>query len=491
MPKGENRPSVLLTPEENDLVFSLIGAKCQSLATAVVQLFTTEGPDHSEWKKKDTGVLCLIKDNSKRSYFFRIYCLYRRSLIWEHEVYLQIEYKNPRPYLHTFEAEEYMTAFNFANEMEATVLRNILLEKIELRKQRRQVRNNRSMMVPRNNSTVHESSSRYNGAPPPPPLTTTTATTNTKTNTLNSLKGSGRKPKARKLTKADIGMPKDFKHVSHVGWDANKGFDVDLPEEKLRWFFDKAGVSETQLNDQETRMFIYDFIIKNGGADAVNEDLTDEPPPPYSESRSPAPPVPARAPHPPAPPSRAPPPPPARSVPPPPPPPATLAPRNPPPPRPTQPPAPAPPSMPPPPPPPSLAPPPPPPPPAPPAPPPPSSEDRSELPAANSDPRAALMASIRSGNKNLRPVDSVSKSSASTDDSRNNLLSEIRQGITLKSVRRESVTAGDEKTTNNVENASGLAGALARALKERARAIHSSDDEDDTDNTTSDGEWDF
>lgn len=58
---------------------------------------------------------------------------------------------------------------------------------------------------------------------------------------------------------------------------------MDLPEEKLRWFFDKAGVSETQLNDQETRMFIYDFIIKNGGADAVNEDLTDEPPPPYCE----------------------------------------------------------------------------------------------------------------------------------------------------------------------------------------------------------------
>lgn len=31
-----------------------------------------------------------------------------------------------------------MTAFNFANEDEAKVLRNILIEKIELRKQRRE-----------------------------------------------------------------------------------------------------------------------------------------------------------------------------------------------------------------------------------------------------------------------------------------------------------------------------------------------------------------
>ncbi|VVC96050.1 unnamed protein product, partial [Leptidea sinapis] len=138
MPRGENKPSILLTREENEQVFSLIGPKCLSLATSVVQLFTTEGPGHTEWKKKDTGVLCLIKDNSKRSYFFRIYCLYRRAMIWEHEVYMQIDYRSPRPYLHTFEAEEYMTALNFASEDEAMKLRNILIDKIETRKHRRE-----------------------------------------------------------------------------------------------------------------------------------------------------------------------------------------------------------------------------------------------------------------------------------------------------------------------------------------------------------------
>ncbi|KPJ17824.1 Neural Wiskott-Aldrich syndrome protein [Papilio machaon] len=232
MPRGEHRPSTLLSRDENEQVFSLIGPKCQSLATAVVQLFTTEGPAHSEWKKKDTGVLCLIKDNGRRSYFFRIYCLYRKAMIWEHEVYLQIEYKSPRPYLHTFEAEDYMTAFNFANEDEAKILRDTLIEKIELRKQRRQGGN-------------------Y---------------------TLKS-----KKPKGRKLTKADIGSPKDFQHISHVGWDANKGFDVDLPEEEMRSFFSKAGISETQLQDHDTMEFVYDFINSHGGINAVKDDLHDAP----------------------------------------------------------------------------------------------------------------------------------------------------------------------------------------------------------------------
>ncbi|XP_052737393.1 actin nucleation-promoting factor WASL isoform X1 [Bicyclus anynana] len=508
MPRGENRPSVLLSRDENDQVFSLIGPKCQSLATAVVQLFTTEGPGHSEWKKKDTGVLCLIKDNSKRSYFFRIYCLYRKTMIWEHEVYLQIEYKSPRPYLHTFEAEDYMTAFNFANEDEAKVLRDTLNEKIKLRKQRREERRQRSMLSARANSVSSHSSSvsstpRLNGVTPPPPPPAAPAPAPAppalanKTNTLSNytLKSSSKKPKARKLTKADIGMPLDFKHVSHVGWDENKGFDVDLPEEEMRSFFSKAGITEVQLKDHATRQFIYDFINKNGGMDAVKEELHDAPkanesprgamPPP-----PPAPPVPSRAPHPPAPPSRAPPPPPARAVPPPPPPPVTLhTPRNPPPPRPHQPPASAPPSVPPPPPPSSAPPPPPPPPPlAPCAPPPPPAPPMPADTAVPQDARSALMESIRGGNKNLKHVEVGSKTSLN-DDSRSNLMSEIRQGFNLKAVRRSDSKTENEKSSSGSEP-SGLAGALARALEERKRAIHSSDSEDSTEDSTSDGEWD-
>lgn len=37
-----------------------------------------------------------------------------------------------------------------------------------------------------------------------------------------------KKDKGKKISKADIGNPKDFRHISHVGWDADKGFEYDL-----------------------------------------------------------------------------------------------------------------------------------------------------------------------------------------------------------------------------------------------------------------------
>lgn len=53
----------------------------------------------------------------------------------------------------------------------------------------------------------------------------------------------------------------------------------NLPEEEMRSFFYKAGISETQLQDQETRKFIYDFIHTHGGYDAVKEELHEIKPP--------------------------------------------------------------------------------------------------------------------------------------------------------------------------------------------------------------------
>lgn len=50
-----------------------------------------------------------------------------------------------------------------------------------------------------------------------------------------------RKDGKKRLTKADIGTPQNFKHISHVGWDPNKGFDVAIFEDpQLKEFFLKV-----------------------------------------------------------------------------------------------------------------------------------------------------------------------------------------------------------------------------------------------------------
>ena len=43
----------------------------QSKATAVVQLYQAH-PDRNNWSKFRTGVICFVKDNVKKSYYFRL-----------------------------------------------------------------------------------------------------------------------------------------------------------------------------------------------------------------------------------------------------------------------------------------------------------------------------------------------------------------------------------------------------------------------------------
>lgn len=95
----------------------------QCLAAGVIQLYLTEPPLHKEWIKKTTGIITLIRDNPRRSFFLRLYCLQRKAMLWEHEVYNAMDYKAPMSYFHTFEAEDCMTAFNFASETDAVTLR--------------------------------------------------------------------------------------------------------------------------------------------------------------------------------------------------------------------------------------------------------------------------------------------------------------------------------------------------------------------------------
>lgn len=93
--------------------------------------------------------------------------------------------------------------------------------------------------------------------------------------------GRDKKRSNRKLTKADISMPTDFKHIVHVGWSAQRGYDLNNEEvSTLNAFLEKAGVSEQQLNDRDTRAYIYDFIQSHNVLDSVKSEKEQRDPPP-------------------------------------------------------------------------------------------------------------------------------------------------------------------------------------------------------------------
>ena len=474
MVSDSHRYSSLLSAEENGQVIQLLGDRCQPLVTTVVQVFQTGAPDHGSWRKRDAGVLVLVKDNSRRSYFFRLYCLSRRQLVWEHEVYSNMEYNTPKPYFHMFEAEDCVTAFNFADDREANAMNSVLKENMAARQRRRQERKRLASQNPisGNNLTSQHSVST-------PQLSNGSITTSTSYKTPKG-KDKRRQAEKKKFTKADIGLPQDFRHVSHVGWNPNTGFDIDEVEgSTLKQFFSKAGVSEHQLQDKDTRDFIYQFINTHGGIDQVKKEVQtpDVPPPPVPARTTPTNASIRTAPPPPPPPSRT---------------------QLPPPPPPSQTPAVAPTPGPPPPPPlrtlpqrqdstrgTSTPPPPPPPPPmqtvaaavvpAPPPPPPPAGISSAAPPApvvpvvpATPDLRSALMDAIRSG-KALKPVTQEERTrNGTTGDSRAELMDQIRQGKELK-----AVVPAPRPLPSNSTPSDSLAGALARALADRSRAIHS------------------
>ena len=307
----------------------------------------------------------------------------------------------------------------------------------------------------------------------------------------------GKKKKKGKLRKEDISLPTNFQHISHVGWDPNKGFDLENVDPKLKQFFSKAGVSERELQDKDTRDFIYDFIDKHGGIEAAllevdKKNNAPAPPPRQSSMARPPPPSKIQA----TPPNQATAEAPRRShhqAPPPPPPPPSN--KNAAPPAPVTAPAPTPPAPPPP---------PPPPPPAPPAPtdaiprapalPPPAPTFTKPAPAAPPPPpllppvddtRHNLMEEIRKGAGGLRHVTETEKVRP-TMDSRDELMDQIRSGVTLKKVELDNKSEGNSST----EMPSGIAGMLQKALRDRTTALclSSSDEENDADDD--DDEWD-
>lgn len=300
----QNVPSTLLQDHENQRLFEMLGRKCWTLATAVVQLYLALPPGAEHWTKEHCGAVCFVKDNPQKSYFIRLYGLQAGQLLWEQELYSQLVYSTPTPYFHTFAGDDCQAGLNFADEGEAQAFRALVQEKIQKRNQR-QSGDRRQLPPPpapaneerRGPPPLPPHPGGDQGGPAAGPLSLGLVTVDIQNPDITSSRyrglpapGPGPADKKRsgkkKISKADIGAPSGFKHVSHVGWDPQNGFDVNNLDPDLRSLFSRAGISEAQLTDAETSKLIYDFIEDQGGLEAVRQEMRRQeplpPPPPPS-----------------------------------------------------------------------------------------------------------------------------------------------------------------------------------------------------------------
>ncbi|XP_051547031.1 actin nucleation-promoting factor WASL-like isoform X2 [Myxocyprinus asiaticus] len=491
-----NTGSLLLTPQENEALFNHMGRKCTSLSSAVVQVY---GADRSSsWVKRCCGVACLVKDNLQRSYFIRVCDIKEGKTLFEQEIYNNFTINSSRPYFITFAGDSCQIGLNFANEEEAKRFRSATSDLLGKRQRKTGQSGPTGPALPMatvdiknpeiSNQRFHNNSQMNN--------------INLHSNFNKKDKAKGKNSKKKKISKAEIGTPSNFRHIGHVGWDPNTGFDLNNLDPELKNLFDMCGISEDELKDKETSKVIYDFIEKKGGVEAVKNEFRRQappppsrggpppsrggPPPPHSSGPPPLPPSRGRGAPPPPPPSRAPntaPPPPPPSRPgigaPPPPPSRGPVPAPPPPPQPAvfSPPAPPPPSM-------GGAPPPPPPPPGPPPPAPPPLPDVDSGESLGG--KSALLDQIREGTQ-LKKVDQNNRPPVSGGGGRGALLDQIRGGIQLKNVSDNA-----DSTTPTPTPSAGIVGALMEVMQKRSKAIHSSDEDedDDVEDFEDEDEWD-
>ncbi|XP_071401200.1 actin nucleation-promoting factor WASL-like, partial [Centroberyx affinis] len=115
--RAANAGSLLLTPQENDCLFSYLGRKCVTLCSAVVQVY---GSDRScSWVKRCCGVACLIKDNPQRSYYIRVFDIKEGKTMFEQELYNNFSISSSRSYFIAFAGDTCQIGLNFASEEEA------------------------------------------------------------------------------------------------------------------------------------------------------------------------------------------------------------------------------------------------------------------------------------------------------------------------------------------------------------------------------------
>ncbi|KAF9944600.1 hypothetical protein BGZ70_004498, partial [Mortierella alpina] len=228
-------PSVTLhNPEDKAAIKRALPTTTQKIITATVARLYVAYPDPTSWTYSGImGGLAFVQ--TKSTFFFRIVDLMgSRGVIWEQELYENFEYTQERSFFHTFAIDNCLAAFSFADDQEASVFYKKVSNREALKK-----------------------SKSPTGSPGGTPKSR-------KSGFFGSKKE--KKGAKGKLDKTQIGLPSNFRHLGHIGWDPNKGFNVQNIDPEWKNLFeqlDKMGVSQEDI--QNNAEFVSQFVQSRGG----------------------------------------------------------------------------------------------------------------------------------------------------------------------------------------------------------------------------------
>uniref|UniRef100_S4RY60 WASP like actin nucleation promoting factor a n=1 Tax=Petromyzon marinus TaxID=7757 RepID=S4RY60_PETMA len=246
-----------------------------TLASTVVQLlYGVSG----KWDKQCCGVVCFVKDNSKRSFFITIYDICTENCkLWEQELYTDFVYYAPKADFHTFIGDKCQVGLNFTDVEEAHFFYNSVQAKLDKQKQR-QTKSATKLTEQPSMPEMHPVPlpvMKVPNAAPAPALAK-----------YHKQKTKSKTP----LTKDQIGEPSHFKHIGHVGWDPNCGFTVaENVDPHLKQLFYMAGINDSHLQDKRLTRKISQIIKDYGGMEGIKQEIQQVPVPKQPAQKVPGP----------------------------------------------------------------------------------------------------------------------------------------------------------------------------------------------------------
>ncbi|KAJ1024383.1 hypothetical protein NDA18_004551 [Ustilago nuda] len=223
--------SSTISSSDKSKVKSAIPSSANKIITATVGRVYAAHPSPSQWSYAGVeGAIAFVRDLHKATFYFKLVDIKgTRGVIWEHELYEGFQYNQDRAFFHSFEGDECLIGFSFADESEASDL----FKKVS----------NRSKYAKSKSSSSSSKKKATSGG---------------------------------KIDKSMIGAPSGFKHVAHMGFSTEHGFsseNVDPTWQALLEQLGNLGISEKDIRQNES--FIKDFVGKRGGPGAASK-----PPPP-------------------------------------------------------------------------------------------------------------------------------------------------------------------------------------------------------------------
>merc|ERR1712157_503428 len=165
---AKNDINEYLTTPEHQQLFAKFTPRSWTLCTTVAQVL--EGYN-GQWRLRNCGILCFIKDHIKKSFFLRLYDLNdpNPGASWNLELYLEIAIEMPTKSLLTFDGEGCRIGLNFSYESDCERMFTMINEKVCRRnnnqKSKSALRSDGAHSNNNNNSNHHHHTSNHHHTP--------------------------------------------------------------------------------------------------------------------------------------------------------------------------------------------------------------------------------------------------------------------------------------------------------------------------------------